>query len=101
MLIAIQRNGFIPSQPRKSTKISIIVYFFCFFAPKLLSRSPNHYSFFYWGEPLRAHFIRARVGLSAPSPSLRASRLLGGSAAIPLAQDAKKRSTIFANSASL
>jgi hypothetical protein len=30
--------------------------------------------------------LPARVGLSAPSPSLRASRLLGGSATIPLAQ---------------
>jgi hypothetical protein len=39
------------------------------------------------GEPLRAHFIRARVGLSAPSPSRCAASGLryGGSATIPLA----------------
>jgi hypothetical protein len=37
-----------------------------------------------WGEPLRAPFGCARVGLSAPSPSPRFA-CLGGSATIPLA----------------
>jgi len=43
--------------------------------------------FDFLGEPLRAHFIRARVGLSAPSliySPLRAE-YISGSASIPLA----------------
>jgi hypothetical protein len=39
------------------------------------------------GEPLRADFVRARVGLSAPSPASYPLRVYfaGGSATIPLA----------------
>jgi hypothetical protein len=39
------------------------------------------------GEPLRAPFGRARVGLFAPSPAQSLRACAGGSAAIPLAKD--------------
>jgi hypothetical protein len=47
------------------------------------------------GEPLRTGFARARVGLSAPSPSRL--RRYGGSAAIPLAKYLRAAAQVASN----